>query len=74
MQGGGVPGLRILKDLRALVSIDGRPLMFAFAICSGAAVYFSVAVDPPLDAISAAAGFVPLDLLPIGQRLETCFF
>lgn len=56
MQGVGRPGLRILKDLGTLVSIDGRPLIFAFAICSGAAVYFSVAAEPQLDAILVATG------------------
>jgi competence protein ComEC len=46
----------ILKDLGTLVSIDGRPLMFAFAICAGAATYFSVSFEPPLGVILGATG------------------
>ena len=42
MQGGGRAGSRLLNGLAALTGIDGRPLAFAFAVCGGAALYFSL--------------------------------
>jgi hypothetical protein len=56
VQGVGLPGLSVLKGAGALVSIDARPLMLAFAICAGAAVYFSLPFEPEFERVPAGAG------------------
>ncbi len=56
MQGVGLPGLSVIKGAGALVSIDARPLMLAFAICAGAAVYFSLLLEPEFQHVLAGAG------------------
>lgn len=58
MQGGGRPGLRILAGAADLVSIDARPLMLAFAICGGAAIYFALPEEPRLTSVLAITGAV----------------
>jgi len=45
VQGVGQSGLRILSGAAALISIDARPLVLAFAICGGAAIYFSMPAE-----------------------------
>lgn len=56
MQGGRASGSTILSGASALVSIDGRPLMLAFAVCSGAAVYFSLSFEPSMMILLGSAG------------------
>ncbi len=56
MQGGGRPGLRILAGAADLVSIDARPLMLAFAICGGAAIYFALPEEPRVTSVLAITG------------------
>lgn len=58
MQGGGRPGSRILRGAVSLVGNVGRPLVLAFAVCGGAAVYFSMPYEPHLSAVSGAAALV----------------
>jgi hypothetical protein len=58
VQGVGLPGLSVLKGAGALVSIDARPLMLAFSICAGAAVYFSLLFEPEFQHVLAGAGFL----------------
>jgi hypothetical protein len=58
VQGGGRPGLRILAGAADLVSIDARPLMLAFAICGGAAIYFALPEEPRLTSVLAITGAV----------------
>lgn len=55
MQGGGLPALSLLKGAAALVSIDARPLMLAFAICGGAATYFSLPFEPEFARVLSVA-------------------
>jgi hypothetical protein len=57
VQGGGQPGLNLLGGAVALVGIDARPLILAFAISGGAAAYFRLPYEPPLaPVLGAAAG------------------
>lgn len=51
MQGVGLPGLDLLKGAGVLAGIDARPLVLAFAICGGAAAYFSLPFEPDLPAV-----------------------
>ncbi|MBA4340477.1 MAG: hypothetical protein C0421_16735 [Hyphomonas sp.] len=60
----GLPGLSVLKGAGALVSIDARPLMLTFAICAGAAVYFSLPFEPQFENVLAGAGVLFLAWLP----------
>lgn len=55
MQGGGGAGSRLLNGLAALTGIDGRPLAFAFAVCGGAALYFSLSFEPDFPVIAATS-------------------
>jgi competence protein ComEC len=57
VQGGGWPVLNLLGGASALIGIDARPLVFAFAICGGAVAYFALPFEPALaHALGAAAG------------------
>ncbi|MFN3910447.1 ComEC/Rec2 family competence protein [Hyphomonas sp.] len=58
MQGGGRPGSRILRGAASLVGIDGRLLVLAFAVCGGAAVYFSLPSEPRFAVLSGAAALL----------------
>ncbi|MDP1556979.1 MAG: ComEC/Rec2 family competence protein, partial [Hyphomonas sp.] len=55
MQGVGLPVPSALKGAAALASIDARPLMFAFAICGGAATYFFMPFEPDLALLAGAS-------------------
>lgn len=55
MQGGGRARSRLLRGLDALTGIDGRPLALAFAICGGAALYFSLSFEPDFLVIAGAS-------------------
>jgi competence protein ComEC len=55
VQGVGLPVPSALKGAAALASIDARPLMFAFAICGGAATYFSMPFEPDLALLAGAS-------------------
>jgi competence protein ComEC len=46
VQGGGASGKSFFGGASALVGIDGRPLLFSFALCGGAAAYFSLSFEP----------------------------
>lgn len=53
MQGVGLPGKTMLAGAAGLIGVDGRPLLLAFALCGGAATYFSLSFEPLLLHLSA---------------------
>jgi competence protein ComEC len=55
VQGGGGAGSGLLSGVAALTGIDGRPLAFAFAICGGAALYFSLSFEPDFPVVAATS-------------------
>jgi len=55
VQGGGRPGLNLLGGAVALVGIDARPLVLAFAMCGGAATYFALPFEPVVETVLGAA-------------------
>lgn len=48
MQGAGLVIRAVRSGLDTLFSIDARPLLLAFAVCAGAAFYFSLPEEPAL--------------------------
>lgn len=58
MQGGRASRFRIVEGALALTRIDARPLMLAFGICGGAAMYFSLPTEPHHNFVLATCTFL----------------
>lgn len=66
---------KLARDTGSVVGVDSRPLLFAFAMCGGAAIYLSVPFEPrPLEVAGLfAAGVVILLLVRSLHRLNVFY-
>ncbi len=65
MQGVGRVFRAVRSGLDSLFSIDARPLLLAFAVCAGAAFYFSLPGEPDLTTLCSISGALFILLIVI---------
>lgn len=65
MQGAGLVFRAVRSGLDTLFSIDARPLLLAFAVCAGAAFYFSLPDEPDLTTLCSICGALLILLMAI---------